>query len=889
MSDTQRTRTELLYRRLLNLFPAAFRDRFAADLVDLFRDKHRAAARRGGLAVVGFWTSIVADVVISAAAERLRLRRRLPAENKGFVMEGLRQDIKYAARIIARRPALSLVITLTLALGIGANIAIFSLVNTVLLRRLPYPAVDRLVSVWEQQVERGDAIRPVRPANFFEWKARAASFEDIAWSRDGIFSLTGEGQPESITGYRFSANMLDVLGVQPALGRGFRTEEDQAGAAQVVILSDRLWKRRYAADPSILGRSITLNGQSHTVVGVMAPDFKHPQRAELWTPIALSAELASSRTNTVLRLVGRLKPGVAREHAQSEVADLYRELAERYPDVNKGLTAVLSPFGSTGDAKPLLLVLFAGVGFVLLIACANVANLLLADATARRRELAVRSALGASRARVVRQLLTESILLAFAGGALGVLVTWWTRDSLVVLFPSNIANLNLPLVEHIDIGPVVFLFAFGVSLGTGLLFGLLPAWHVSRTNLQGALKDGGRSGSGSHRTHAALVISEVALSIVLLAGALLMVQSFLHVQRMKFGFDVERILTGRVILPAYRYPDTPRVEAFTRALIPRLQAIPGVEAVGITNYLPLSGWSGGTSFSIEGQPPLTRAEQPTAGYQVANEDYFRSMGIRLVSGRAFTPRDTSGTPDVVVINETLAKRYWSGQNPIGQRVLIDGSPTPTRHEIVGIVEDVKAFGLEEPAEGEMYFPYWQAPDALLGIVLRTAGDPAALAGHLRQAVWSVDREQPVTHVLTMAELASESLIFRRAGMTLAGAFALLALVLAAIGIYGVLSYSVTRRTREIGVRVALGATRNQVARLVLREGMIMTAIGIGIGLAAAAGLSRFLRSVLYEVTPGDPFTYAAVAGLLLTVALAATWLPARRATAVDPLIALRSE
>jgi putative ABC transport system permease protein len=490
---------------------------------------------------------------------------------------------------------------------------------------------------------------------------------------------------------------------------------------------------------------------------------------------------------------------------------------------------------------------------------------------------------------VIRQLLTESILLALAAGTLGTFATWWTRDGLVALFPSNIANLDLPLVEQIEVGAGVFLFSLGLSLATGVLFGLLPAWQVVRANLQGALKDGGRSGSGSRRTHAALVISEVALSIVLLAGALLMVQSFVRVQRMNFGFDVERTLTGRVLLPAYRYADYPQVEAFTRALIPRLQAIPGIEAVGITNYLPLSGWSGGTNFSIEGRPPLTRAEQPDAGYQVATEDYFRSMGIRLVAGRTFTDRDKAGAPHVVVVNETLAQRYWPGENPVGQRVIVEGRSGPTRYEIVGIVGDVKAFGLEEPAEGEMYFSYWQTPDSLIGIVLRTSGDPARLAGQLRQAVWSVDREQPVVYVLTMAELVAESLTFRRAGMTLAGAFALLALILSAIGIYGVLSYSVTRRSREIGVRLALGATRNEVARLVVREGMLMTAVGVAAGLVAATLLTRFLRNVLYDITPHDPFTYAAVVAVLLAVALLATWLPARKATGVDPVVALRAE
>ena len=889
MSGTRRANAVAVYRALLRLFPSAFRDRFAADLVELFHDKHRAAKARGPRALAAFWIGILTDVVVSAVAERIGGQPSTTRNTRGARMEGLLQDVRYATRIIFRRPALSIVIVLTLAMGIGANTAIFSLVNTVLLRRLPYPDADRLVFIWEQQLDRSSGMRPVRPANFFEWKGRSASFEDVAWSRIGNFILTGDGEPESVPGYRFSANMLDVLGVQPALGRGFRADDDKPGAPRVVILGDKLWRRRYAADPGILGRSITLSGDSHTVIGVMSPAFKHPERAEIWTPVALTAELAANRTFTVLRLVGRLKPGVSYDRAQAEIAALYRELAARYPDVNKGLTASLEPLGSTGDAKPLLLTLFAGVGFVLLIACANVANLLLADAGARRRELAVRGALGASRSRVARQLLTESLLLALAGGALGAIVTWWMRDGLKVLFPSNIANLDLPLVERIDVGPGVFAFVLLISLATGLLFGLLPAWQVARANLQGALKDDARTVSGSRRTHRVLVVGEVALSIVLLAGALLMVQSFIRVQRLQFGFDVERVLTGRVILPSYRYPDLASYRAFARELLPRLQVIPGVETVGLTNYLPLSGWSGGTQFSIEGQPPLTRAEQPYAGYQVASEDYFRAMGIRLVSGRVFTDRDRQGAPPVAVINETLARRYWPGRNPVGTRVVLNFPSGQFVHEIVGIVADVRAFGLEEPAEGEMYFSYWQQPDVLIGITLRTQGDPSTLARQLRAAVWSVDREQPVTHVLTMSELATESLAFRRTGMMLAAAFGVLALALAAIGIFGVLNYSVSRRTREIGVRVALGATRGEVAALVIREGLMMTAVGIVIGLVAAAGLTRFLTSILFEVQPGDPLTYAVVSVILVAVALVATWLPARRASSVDPLVALRAE
>ena len=554
-----------VYTALLRLYPATFRQRFGADLVELFSDKYRSATSQGTVALARFWLRIVRDAVATSVAERFE--PSLVSHERGPLMEGLLKDVRYAFRTMARRPALSVTIVLTLALGIGANTAIFSLVNTVLLRPLPYPEPEQLVMVWEQQLERTDAVRPVRPANFFDWKDRVGSFTDIAWSRDGMFALTGDGEPESITGYRFSPNMLSVLGVQPAFGRGFTAEDDKPGGPGVVLLSDKLWKRRFAGDRGVLGRVLTLNGQSYTVIGVMPPSFKHPQRAELWVPIALTSQLMGNRTNTVLRLVGRLKPGVSRDRATGEVAAVYAELARRHPETNKGMTPALEPLGDTGDAKPLLLILSAGVGLVLLIACANVANLLLADAASRRRELAVRTALGASRYRVIRQMLTESVLLAITGGALGALLTWWTRDGLVMLFPSNIANLNLPLVESVDVGARVFLFALAVSVATGLLFGILPALNVARGNLHGALKQGDRGNAGSRRTHAVLVVAEVALSMVLVAGALLMIQSFMRVQGLRFGFDADRVLTGRVILPSYRYPEVPKVAAFTRAVL----------------------------------------------------------------------------------------------------------------------------------------------------------------------------------------------------------------------------------------------------------------------------------------------------------------------------------
>jgi putative ABC transport system permease protein len=878
------SRSERVYGLVLRLFPAAFRDRFRADLTETFRDAHRAASARGRLALAAFWIRVLSDALFSAAAERRRESRQ-----RGALMAGLLQDVRYAVRVSARRPVFSLVIVATLALGIGANTAIFSLVHTVLLRPLPYRDAGRLVMVWEQRPQTEEGDFPVRPANFFDWKARAKSFEDVAWSRDAMYNVTGDGEPESVIGYRFSANMLDVLGVQPALGRAFRPDEDRPGGPRVAILSHRYWQRRYAGDVGVLGRTMTLDGDPHTIVGVMPPRFDHPADTEIWTPIALSPALAGRRDVGVLRLVGRLAPGVMREQAQAEISSLYADLSGRHPDVNTGMTARVAAFGDTGDARVLLSVLLGGVGFVLLIACANVANLLLADATSRRRELAVRAALGASRFRVARQMLTESVALSVTGGAIGALVAWWMRDGLVALFPQNISNLDLPRVERIDMGSAVLLFACAISVGTGLLFGALPAWNLARGDLQAALKDGGRGSSGSRRVHRALVVAEVALSIVLVAGALLMVQSFLRLQRQGLGFQPERVLSARLILPPYRYGDPARIAAFTGALVEKLRAMPGVERVGLTNYLPLSGWWGQATFAIGGRPAPPPGSEPTADFRLATDDYFDALGIRLVAGRTFTSRDTVGTPPVVIVNETLARRYWPGEDPVGRRIVMGRGESRRTLEVVGVVGDVRSFGLEEQIHAELFRPYAQELRPLLGIVVRTSGEPAALGSTVRQAVWSLDPDQPVTYLLPMRDLAAESLAFRRVGMMLAAGFGALALALAAMGIYGVLNYAVHVRTREIGVRVALGATRRQVARLVVRDALVMTGLGVVVGLAAAGALMRLIQSLLFEVRAGDPLTYAAVAVILLAVALVATWLPARRATSVDPVVALRME
>jgi predicted permease len=745
------------------------------------------------------------------------------------------------------------------------------------------------VRVWERLRSRDDGDIPVRPADFFEWRARAQSFADTAWSRDATYNVTGDGNPENLTGYQFSANMLGLLGVQPILGRGFSPEEDGPGGSRVALLSYKLWQRRYAGDPNIVGRKLTLNGEAFTVIGVMPASFNHPQRTEIWTPIGLTPALKQRRDFGVLRLVGRLRPNVTIDDAQRELDALYGDLAREHPSELAGMSARITKLGNTGDAPLLLAVLFGGVGFVLLIACANVANLLLADAASRRRELLVRAALGASRWRVARQMLIESLVLAIAGGGIGALATWWTADALATLFPRNISNLDLPLVEAIPVNGPVFAFAAVLSLATGLLFGSLPALNATRPDLQEGLREGGRGASASRRTHRILVVAEVSLSIVLLAGALLMVQSFMRLQQRQLGFDPKPVLSARLILPRYKYGTPESFAALTRTLVERLQSIPGVETVGVTNYLPLSGWWGTRGFTIEGQAPPPPGSEIEADNRLATEDYFRAMSMRLIAGRVFDRRDDASAPPVAIVNETLARKFFGGSNSVGRRIVLDINDKPVATEVVGLIADVKSFGLEEATHAELFRPYWQEPWPLLGVAIRARVSAASLSEPVRQTVWGIDRDQPVMYLLPMSALASESMAFRRVGMMLAGGFGVLAVVLAAIGIYGVLSYSVSNRTREIGVRVALGATRREIATLVFRDSAVMSALGIVIGTAAALALTRLLSGLLFEIRPGDPQTFVIVALVLAAVSLIATWLPVRRATAVDPIEALRTE
>ena len=799
-------------------------------------------------------------------------------------------DIRYAIRMLAKSPAFTFIAVLTLALAIGANTAIFSVVNAVLLRPLPYPHAEQVVQVFGTQPTLDEA--PTSPANFLEWKTENQVFTRIATYVGQGFNLTGTDKPERVVGARVSSDIFQLLGIQPALGRDFTAEEDRDGAERVVILSYEFWQHRFAGDPNVIRQTITLSDQTYTIIGVMPRGFAFPStRAQVWTPIAFNAAERATRDTNFIDVVARLKPGVSLEQAQANMNAVAQSQAQRYPQTNVGvgIKVVSLQEHMVGDVRPMLVVLLGAVGFVLLIACANVANLLLARATARSREMAIRGALGASRSRVVRLLLTESVLLAIVGGALGLLLAIWSLDLLVSLKPAN-----LPRLAEINVNHTVFLFTAAVSVLTGVLFGLAPAWQVSKTDLNEGLKESGRGSDAPrrHRMRALLVISEVALSLVLLIGAGLMIRSFSRLLAVDPGFKADHVLSAFVSLPVAKYSKREEQVAFFDRLLERLRNVPGVGAAGIVTDIPLYGGSS-TGFDVDGRPPALPGQRAMTDYRMINSDYFAAMGMRVVKGRAFSGHDTENAPAVVIINETLAARYFAGEDPIGQRLNLSGSPKDLR-EIVGIVADVRNYGLDAEVKPEVYVPFLQsAPGYLasmtsaLTVVVRSTIDPTALSQTLREQVQALDKDQPVSAIKTMDWYLADSMSQRRFNMLLLAVFAGLALVLAAVGIYGVIAYTVTQRTHEMGIRIALGARGGDILRLVFSNAMVTTVTGILIGLGAAFALTRLLQSLLYQVTTTDPVVFATIPLLLLAVAAIATYLPARRAMKVNPITALR--
>jgi putative ABC transport system permease protein len=803
-------------------------------------------------------------------------------------METFAQDLRYGLHTLLKNPAFASVAVLSLALGIGANTAIFSLVNGVLLRPLPVEEPDRLVWVWGK-FSMGETAR-TSPPDFLDYRAQNQSFERFVAYVESNVNLTGGAEPERLSGALVTADFFEAFGVRPELGRGFLPDEEQTTGAQVAVLSEGLWKRHFGGDPGVIGRTLTLDGKSRTIVGIMPARFTFPRNIDLWMPLPfLDGEMQVRRFH-FLQVIGRLRPGVTLAGAQAETDTIAARLEQHYPDSNTGWSLRLTPFRDevVGDIRSPLLVLLGAVGFVLLIACANVANLLLARSAARQREIAIRAAMGASRGRLARQLLTESVLLSLAGGALGLVLAVWGTDLLAANIPDDALS-YIPGGVDFGVDGRVLAFTLGVSLLTGVIFGLAPALQGSHPNLNEALKEGGRSaseGAGRARLRNALVVTEVALSLVLLVGAGLLVKSFVRLREIDPGFDAGNLLTARLPLPLAKYEERAQRAAVVEQVLERVRALPGVRSAAAISQLPLSGQVGDTYFTVEGRPPDNPNDRPVAQFRNVSHDYFGAMKIPLLRGRAFVEREASAGEHVIIINDTMARQYFGADDPVGRRLFVDtGEVVP--YEIVGIVGDVRQYGLAMEPLAEMYVPntaLWQA-----NLVVRTAGDPLALVSGVRSAVLQVDEDQPLANVKTMDQYVSASTASNRFQTLLLATFAAVALLLAAVGIYGVVAYSVTQRTHEFGVRLALGAGSGDVLRLVLGHGMRLALIGVAVGTAAALALTRFAASLLFGVSATDPATFLGVAALLAVVTLAACYVPARRATKVDPMVALRYE
>ncbi len=808
-------------------------------------------------------------------------------------MGSLLSDVRYGLRTLLKSPGFTVVAVLALALGVGANTAIFSVVNTVLLQPLPFADSGQIVIIKGRDEKQGTTYDEHSYPNFLDLRNQAQGFANVVAYSGATLFMTGGGEPERVRGLVASADLFPLLGVQPAVGRVYTREEDQPGQKRMIVLSHELWQRRFSGDPQIIGQDIALGSNAATVTGVMPPGFKFPvgSQAECWMALGptLSANSVQGRGAVYLDMAARLKPGVTLAQGQVEAATIAQRLAGQYPRTNANQSLALVPMHENlvGNLRPALLVLLGAVGLVLLIACANVANLLLVRASGRQKEIAVRSALGASRWRIVRQLLIESLLLALAGGALGLLFAVWGVEALVAASPADI-----PRVGEVGLEARVLGFTVAVTLLTGIVFGLVPAWQASKADLNESLKEGGRGsteGAGRNRLRGALVVAEVALSLVLLVGAGLLIQSFWNLLNVSPGFEPRRVLAADVVTLNQKYPEAAQQANFFREVLDGVAALPGVEAVGAIYPLPFGGSFEAYTFQIEGRPPAAPNEAPVADFRVVTSDYFRAMSIPLARGRAFDERDGKDAPPVVIINESFARQHFAGEDPLGKRITFGSSGNPTR-EIVGVVGDVRHAGLDEATNPEYYVSYLQNPISRMTVVTRAASsDPAALAPSIRGAIRQVNSGQPVYNVRTMDQLLAQSLARRRFNMILLGVFAGLALALAAIGLYGVMSYTVAQRTHEIGIRLALGAQKGDVLRLVVGQGLLLAVVGVGLGLAVAFAATRLLATLLYGVSATSVTVFASVSLLLLLVALLACYVPARRATRVDPMIALRYE
>jgi len=800
------------------------------------------------------------------------------------------QDLRYGLRTLLRNPGFCAVAILALALGIGPNTAIFTMVNAVLLKPLPIPEPNRVVMIWGTLLKSGFDQLPVSAADFLDWQRQARSFDQMsaafAIPEYGL-NVAGVGDPERVPAALASKEFLPALGIKPIAGRNFLPEEDRPGGPRVMLISNAYWQRRFHSDPAAIGRTLTVDGIPRTIVGVVPHHLGEMVHADLWLPTAINPN-DPERQNHNYGIVARLKPGVTVEQARAEMIVIARRLERAYPATNTGWGITLFPMAEmyTGRIRPVLLILLGAVGLLLLIACANLANLLLARAATREKEIAIRGALGAGRPRIIRQLLTESLVLALAGGALGLVLAAWGVRLLRSVVPDM-----FPMLQHMRVDVPVLVFTFGISVLTGLLFGLVPAWRSSHTDLNTTLKEAaGRSESagGSNRIRSLLLASEVAFAVLLTVSAGLLLRSFVRVTEVNPGVRTANILTMNLSLPV-KY-DTPLKRAtFYKSLMERLDAVPGVRSAGAVVFLPLrvsilSFRIGVNGFRIEGRPPVPQGQEPMADYRMVTPGYFSTVGIALRRGRLFDQHDDLDAKWVALVNEAMVRKHFAHENPLGQH-LVMGKPT----EIVGVVADAKLYGLDAPVEPAVYVPHMQHPGGSMGVVVRTEGDPAAMAPAVRREVLKLDPEQPISDVRTMEKVLSDSLMLRRVSMLLIAVFASLALTLATVGIYGLTAYSVSRRTHEIGLRVALGASQPQILRLVVGRGLVTSLVGAGIGVATAFALTRFLAGMLYGVSATDPLVFAGVPLLLIAVSALASYVPARKATRIDPLIALRYE
>ncbi len=809
-------------------------------------------------------------------------------------MPSLAKDIHYAARMLRKNPGFTSVAVLTLALGIGANTAIFSFVDGVLLKPLPYAHPERILMVWEKPP--GFDRNGISTLNFLDWKNQNTVFDRIAAQTGGSMTWSGGEKPVELRGARVSASFFDIFGVQAALGRTFAADEDQAGKGGVAVISYRTWQTRFGGDKNILGRKLTLNGQPHTLVGVLPMNSPYDRNyAEIWTPLVFEPK-DMTRNFHWFRAYALLKEGVTLERAKAEMNVIGARIEKQYPDSNKGWGVTVERFADRvvgNQLRQSLYMLLAAVGAVLLIGCANLANLTLARGTSREREVAIRAALGAGRWRLIRQFLTENVLLSLLGGLLGLALGYGMVAGLKLLMPPYL----LPSEANVVVDVRVLLFTLAIAALTGIVFGMAPALHASSPDLAGSMKEGGRGSTASgarRRLRGVLVVVEMALAFVLLTGAGLLIRSFEQLQGVDAGFDTANVLTMRIPLSTSKLKEGSQAVAYMRRIIDGVETVPGVLEAAIASALPLQGWSNGMPFQIAGKPIKDRANREACFFKQISESYFHSLGIRLRKGRGLTEKDVKGSPPVAVINETMAKKYFKGEDPIGKQILVQdiifGKPQlgpEIPWEVVGVIADEKVNGLDDDRSAGMYVSYAQSPTQYISMIVKGAVDPQTMQQAIDRQVRQIDPDQPLTNVQTLERIKAESVAPNRLRTTLLGVFAGIALLLAAIGIYGVISYSVAQRTHEMGVRLALGARRRDILRLVLGSGMLLAGIGLTIGLAGSLALTRLLKSLLFGVSATDAATMVTVAALLAGVASLACYVPARRATKVDPMVALR--